>query len=100
MKKYHKFAWKTTKYFSGEGEQIPLFSENKVLKNYCLTNLNQLSEQRGTLQMVSYIKYREFGCPVANLMTGFVLSLVFQNKRFCTEMLIYLGSDFNHYPLT
>ena len=51
MKKYYKFAFEKTKNFSGEGGLISLFPEKRKFKNYCLTNLNKLSEQRGTVHM-------------------------------------------------
>jgi hypothetical protein len=47
MKKTNTFAHRETNNFSGEGG-TSLFSEKKKFKNYCLTNLNKLSEQRGT----------------------------------------------------
>ena len=49
MEKVYKFAFRKTENFSGEEGEISLFSEKKKFKNYCLTNLNQLYEQRGTL---------------------------------------------------
>jgi hypothetical protein len=50
MKKFYKFALRKTENFSREGGEVSLFSEKKKFKNYCLTKLNKLSEQRGTLK--------------------------------------------------
>jgi len=52
MEKVCKFVFGNTEYFSGEGGKVSLFSEKKKYKNYCLTNLNQLSELRGTQQFL------------------------------------------------
>ena len=51
MENMYKFAVTKTKNFSREGRRLSLFSEEKKFKNYCLTNLNQLYEQRGTQQL-------------------------------------------------
>jgi len=48
MKKINKFAFGKTENFSGEAGVLPLFSEKKKLKINCITNLNQLYEQRRT----------------------------------------------------
>ena len=50
MEKIHRFAVEKKDTFQGQRGKISLFSEKKKLNNYCITILNQLSEQRGTEQ--------------------------------------------------
>ena len=51
MRKINIFAFGKTENFSGEAGVLPLFSEKKKLKINCITNLNQLYEQRRTEQV-------------------------------------------------
>ena len=53
MRKINIFAFGKTENFSGEAGALPFFSEKKKLKINCITNLNQLYEQRRTEQNLS-----------------------------------------------
>jgi len=50
MEKIHRFVVEKKETFQEKWGKISLFSEKKKLNYYCITILNQLSEQRGTEQ--------------------------------------------------